>query len=369
MVNVANQLLNAERKEEFSNTIKAEYTQLQEQYAQRKPKQSALSLHQARDNQVAIDWASYQPTTPQFIGTKVIDSVDVATLIPYIDWTPFFRSWQLAGHFPELLEDKIIGDTARSLYADAEAMLSTLVRDKIIQPRGIIGLYPAAAHGDDVVVYSDESRSTPLERFHFIRQQMSKSSGKFNQCLSDYIAPQHCDCKSYIGFFAVTTGLGLDKQLKTYSESGDTYNDILLKAIADRLVEAFAEYLHQQVRTTYWGYNPNESINNDALIKEQYRGIRPAPGYPACPDHSEKYKIFKLMNVTERINMVLTESAAMFPASSVSGYYFAHPEARYFGVGKIGNDQVKDYAERKQQSIKDTEKWLATLLNYTPDTV
>ena len=365
VVHVANQLLHPANQAEYIQGIREEYAAIKSKYDNKKPATSGLTHAKAQANGFPTDWTQYQAVKPTFIGHRKIDDVSVSTLIPYIDWTPFFRSWQLAGQFPALLHDDIIGETARDLYQDATAMLAQIESEQWIEPKGIIGFYPAHSNGDDVIIFADEERKKPLETFHFLRQQMAKTDARPNLCLSDFIAPHDAGKTDYIGFFAVTTGLELGPRIEHFDNKNDTYNSILLKALADRLVEAFAEYCHEQVRIHHWGYAPDEQLNNDALIKENYRGIRPAPGYPACPDHREKQKLFALLQVPQRVGMELTESCAMMPASSVSGYYFSHPDARYFGVGKIGRDQVESYANRQQVSLEETEKWLAPNLNYT----
>lgn len=287
-------------------------------------------------------------------------------LVARIDWTPFFRTWELAGTYPAILEDDVVGEAAKRLFEDAHELLKRIVEEGWLQARAVIGLFPANAVGDDVVVYSNDQRQDVLTRFHFLRQQMKKREDSANSCLADFIAPADTGVADYIGGFAVTAGLGIEKHLETFRSNHDDYNDILLKALADRLAEAFAEQMHEQVRKEYWGYAEGETLTNAELIAENYRGIRPAPGYPACPDHSEKKILFELLSAPANTGIELTENFAMLPTAAVSGFYLSHPEARYFGVGRIGKDQVTDYAARRQVDIETAERWLAPNLGYTP---
>ncbi|MBN9000983.1 MAG: methionine synthase, partial [Rhizobiales bacterium] len=317
-------------------------------------------------NAVPIDWSNYRPTTPTFLGTKVFTDYPLEELVEVIDWTPFFQVWELSGRFPAILDDKVVGETARSLYDDARKMLEKIVKEKWFKASGVIGFWPANSVGDDVVVYSDESRTTPVATYHTLRQQLEKREGRRNAALSDFIAPKDTGIADYIGGFAVTAGLGEDEIAMRFKNANDDYSSILVKALADRLAEAFAERMHQRVRKEFWGYAPDELLDNDQLIKEEYKGIRPAPGYPAQPDHTEKATLFKLLDATRATGVELTESFAMWPGSSVSGLYYSHPESYYFGVGKIERDQVEDYAVRKGRPLQEMERWLAPILNYIP---
>jgi 5-methyltetrahydrofolate--homocysteine methyltransferase len=298
----------------------------------------------------------------------VFEDYPLEDLVERIDWTPFFQAWELAGRFPAILDDEIVGIEARKLYADAQAMLERIVREKWLKAAAVIGFWPAnSVDFDDIELYTDDTRSTVLTRLHHIRQQMERQAGKPNLCLSDFIAPKESGVPDYLGGFAVTAGIGIDAKLAEFEAQHDDYHAILLKALADRLAEAFAERLHERVRKEFWGYAPNENYSNEELIKEAYRGIRPAPGYPACPDHTEKGTMWGLLQPDARIGLQLTESYAMYPTAAVSGWYFAHPQAQYFGVGKIGRDQVEDYARRKGWSLAEAERWLAPILGYDPD--
>ena len=282
----------------------------------------------------------------------------------YIDWTPFFRTWELAGNYPAILQDSVVGDAARSLFDDAQQMIERVVAEKWLTANAVIGFFPASSVGDDVEVYTDERRDTVLTRFHFLRQQMSKRAGRPNYCLADFVAPKETGVADYIGGFAVTAGIGIEAHLSAFQRNHDDYSDILLKALADRLAEAFAERMHERVRQEFWGYAPDEDLSNQELIKERYRGIRPAPGYPACPDHSEKRILFDVLDAERNASITLTESYAMLPGAAVSGFYFSHPEARYFGIGKVGRDQVEDYAVRKGIDVAQAERLLASNLAY-----
>jgi 5-methyltetrahydrofolate--homocysteine methyltransferase len=311
-----------------------------------------------------VNWTEQPTVKPSFIGVQAIEG-DLADLARHIDWTPFFASWELIGRFPAILEDDIVGEAATDLYRDAQAMLKRIVEEQWFTAKGVVGFWPAQAVGDDIAVFSDESRATELARFHTLRQQMDKTGGKANLALSDFVAPAD-KAQDWIGAFAVTAGHGETEIAAKYKAAGDDYNAILSAALADRLAEAFAESLHRQVRTGLWGYAPDEPFDIDALIGEKYQGIRPAPGYPAQPDHTEKATLFKLLDAENHTGMALTESYAMSPPASVSGLYFAHPQAHYFGVGKIDRDQVADYAQRKGWDLATAERWLAPILAYDP---
>ncbi|MFN2475848.1 MAG: vitamin B12 dependent-methionine synthase activation domain-containing protein [Chthoniobacterales bacterium] len=307
--------------------------------------------------------SSRQAAEARRLAACATQTVSLATLVPFIDWSPFFHTWELRGRYPAILDDPVVGTQARELLADAHQLLDRIVSEKLLTARGVYAFWPANSVGDDVELYTDESRETPLAKFHFLRQQMLKPAGQTNRCLADFVAPKGSGRADYIGGFAVTAGIGADELAKSYSDAHDDYNAILTKALADRLAEAFAEYLHQQARIA-WGYGAEEKLSHEELIRERYRGIRPAAGYPASPDHTEKRTLFDLLEPEQRASVTLTESFAMHPGASVSGLYFAHPDARYFAVGKIERDQVRDYAIRKGESIESIERWLAPNLAY-----
>ncbi|MFY0683574.1 MAG: methionine synthase [Balneola sp.] len=349
-------------KLEFAGGIKSEYSKLRDDHANRTQKKNYLGFEDAKSNRTEIDWDSSELPKPKVTGTKVLDDVDLNKLREFIDWTPFFKTWMLTGKHPAILEDDVVGEQATELLKDANELLDRIIQDKSLKAKAVIGLYPAAADGEDVLVFEDESKNEIKTKFHFIRQQAEKRTGQPNSSLVDYIAPLNSGRLDHIGFFAVTAGLGIEKLLEKYKS--DDYKEIMIKALADRLAEASAEYMHYKVRTEFWGYSIDEKFSNEELIAEDYRGIRPAPGYPACPDHTEKRTLFNLLEVEKNIGISLTESCAMYPASSVSGFYFSHPQSRYFRVGKVEKDQIEDYAKRKGQSIEETEKWLAPYLAY-----
>jgi len=355
-VPVAGSLLSPETREDFALKIKQEYQELAKNHAARQLDKNNLTLLQARANKYKNEGVKVDK--PAFIGTKTLRNFDLSILREVIDWTPFFQTWELAGKYPKILEDSIVGGEAIKLFNDANALMDKMIAEGKFKAHGVFGIYPAQSNGDDVIVYTDESRSQELTTFNFLRQQRQMGPGIPNLCLSDFIAEKD----DYLGFFAVTAGDGIDELAKEYEKDHDDYHSIMVKAIGDRFAEAFAEYLHKMVRTDYWGYAANENLSNEDLIKENYRGIRPAPGYPACPEHSEKVKLFKLLDVENNAGISLTESYAMFPAASVSGFYFAHPDSRYFAVGKIMNDQVLDYAERKGIAKEAAERLLGPML-------
>ncbi|MGY3362346.1 cobalamin-dependent methionine synthase I [Bradyrhizobium sp. GM0.4] len=304
---------------------------------------------------------------PTFLGTRSFDDYDLAELVPYIDWTPFFQTWELAGRFPAILDDAKVGEVARSLYGDARKMLDLIVKEKWFRARATVGFWPANAQGDDIVLYADESRTRTIATLHTLRQQLEKREGRFiNAALSDFVAPATTGVPDYVGGFVVTAGIGEDVVADRFKMANDDYSSILCKALADRLAEAFAEHMHARVRREFWAYAPDETLSPDELILEKYQGIRPAPGYPAQPDHTEKATLFELLDAENTAGVKLTESYAMWPGSSVSGLYLANPESYYFGVGKIERDQVEDYAARKGMSVAETERWLAPILNYIP---
>ncbi len=365
VVNVVNKLLSPEHHDDFVSEIARDYEKIFQHFQNQDARSPRQAIAEARKNKCQIDWQNFQAITPKFIGNQTLIDYPLTTLVDYIDWTPFFKTWELAGRYPNILEDEIVGEAARNLFNDAKALLSEIVEKQLLKAHAVFGIYPANnINIDDVEIYRDEEHSEILARFNFIRQQMVKTKDKPNLCLADFIAPKQSHTKDYLGLFCVTAGDGLDKLVAKYEEQNDSYNSILVKAIADRLAEAFAEHLHEKIRKEYWGYATDETLNNEQLIREKYCGIRPAPGYPACPDHTEKATLFEVLDVTQKIGVQLTENFAMWPAASVSGFYFAHPEAQYFGTGKIDKSQVEDYAKRKNMSVSEIEKWLAPILAY-----
>lgn len=354
-VTVATNLLQPDTKATYAKSLREEYDTLREGYLNRSREKNFLSIEEARKNKFKIDWDTFEPVKPNFIGTKTIE-VELSELVDFIDWTPFFQSWELYGKYPAILTDEIVGEQATHLFEDAQKMLAQIVKEKWFTAKGILGIFPAnTVNDDDVEVVA----SNEVEKFLTLRQQSQKTVGAPNIALADFIAPKEIGKKDYIGCFCVSTGFGVDEKASEFEKQLDDYNSILVKALGDRLAEAFAEYLHLKVRKEIWGYASDEVLSNDELIKEQYKGIRPAPGYPACPDHLEKPTIWKLLNVEQEIGVKLTESMAMWPASSVSGYYFANQESKYFGLGKIKKDQLEDYAKRRNISIELAEKWLS----------
>ncbi|HKJ95235.1 MAG TPA: methionine synthase [Gammaproteobacteria bacterium] len=366
-VGVASNLVSETRREKYVADIREEYERVREQHESRQKKQKWVSLEAARENRTPVDWSAYRPVTPNRPGVHVLDEAPLAELVDYIDWTPFFQAWQLAGKFPKILDDEKVGPEARKLYDDARAMLARMVDEKWVTARAVFGLFPANAVGDDTELYTDDARESVLMTTHHLRQQNEKPAGRPNQSLADYVAPKDTGIADWMGAFAVTAGIGLDEHVARFEAENDDYNAILVKALADRLAEALAEMLHERVRRDYWGYAGDENLDNDALIAEKYAGIRPAPGYPACPDHTEKDLLWELLGVENRIGLWLTESKAMVPTAAVSGWYIGHPESRYFGLGRIYRDQVEDYAARKGMSKRDAERWLAPNLGYEPD--
>ncbi len=360
-VGVASNLLSSELATDYKASIRAEYAEVRERHKGKEAKTLQHSLEKARENKHV--WTNH-PVKPSFLGVKVIDDLSLATLAEYIDWSPFFQTWELAGGYPKILNDAVVGEEARKLFADAKEMLEKIIAEKWLENRAVIGFFPANSVEDDIQLFTNESRSEVLETLHHLRQQNVKAPGRPNYCLSDFVAPLESGIVDYIGGFAVTTGIGIETKLAEFENNHDDYSSIMLKALADRLAEAFAEYLHLQVRKQHWGYASDENLDNEALINENYKGIRPAPGYPACPDHTEKAKLFKLLNVTENTTIELTENFAMYPASAVSGWYFSHPQAQYFNVGKIDKDQLSDYARRKNMAEDIAARWLAAHLNH-----
>ncbi len=335
------------------------------QHGRKKPRTPPVTLAAARENDLAFDWESYTPPAAHRLGVEEV-TASIETLRNYIDWTPFFMTWSLAGKYPRILEDEVVGEEAQRLFKDANEMLDKLSAEKSLTPRGVVGLFPANRVGDDIEIYRDETRTHVLSVSHHLRQQTEKV-GFANYCLADFVAPKHSGKADYLGAFAVTGGLEEDALAEAFDAQHDDYNKIMVKAVADRLAEAFAEYLHERVRKVLWGYAPYENLSNEELIRENYQGIRPAPGYPACPEHTEKSVIWDLLDVENRIGMKLTESYAMWPGASVSGWYFSHPESKYFAVAQIQRDQVEDYAQRKGMSVSEVERWLAANLGYDAD--
>ncbi|XPE14752.1 methionine synthase [Pantoea agglomerans] len=364
-VGVVSSLLSATLKEDFVARTRKEYETVRIQHARKKPRTPPVSLQAARDNATSIDWESYTPPVPHRPGVSQVEA-SIETLRNYIDWTPFFMTWSLAGKYPRIMEDEVVGEEAQRLFADANAMLDRLSQQSLLKPRGVVGVFPANRVGDDIHLYSDERRDEILCVSHHLRQQTEKTDFA-NYCLADFVAPKSSGKADYLGAFAVTGGLEEDALAEAYDRQHDDYNKIMVKALADRLAEAFAEYLHERVRKVIWGFAPDENLSNEELIRENYQGIRPAPGYPACPEHTEKAAIWRLLAVEEQTGMKLTESFAMWPGASVSGWYFSHPDSRYFAVAQIQRDQVEDYAARKGMSVTEVERWLAPNLGYDAD--
>ncbi|MCK5262369.1 MAG: methionine synthase, partial [Gammaproteobacteria bacterium] len=362
-VGVVGELLSDDRNTEYVQDIKNEYEQMRVKRSQRQTNKKFSTLQQARDNQFKFDWSNYTPPKPSFLGIKVFEDYSLQELIENIDWTPFFRTWELSGKYPKILEDEVVGEEATKLFADAKAMLKQIVDEGWLQARAVIGFFPANSNGDDIELYADDERTEVQTVLHHLRQQLAKTAENPNWCLSDFVAPKDSGQKDYIGAFAVTTGIGIDEHVTRFEQQHDDYNSILLKALADRLAEAFAERMHERVRKEFWAYS-DESFSNAELIAENYQGIRPAPGYPACPDHTEKQTLWSLIQPDENAGISITESFAMLPTAAVSGWYFSHPDARYFGIGKIHKDQVEDYTKRKNVDIKITERWLSPVLDY-----
>ena len=365
-VGVVSQLLSPDAKAGYIQSVKDEYAKVAEAHARNEAEKQRLPLASARANPFKIDWSNYQPPRPSFLGTKVIDDIDLETLSSYIDWTPFFQTWELKGRFPAILDDEKQGEAARQLYGDAQALLKKIIDEKWFVPRAVIGFWPANSVGDDIELYADESRDQHSDTFFTLRQQLSKRGDRPNVALSDFVAPKDSGKADYVGGFVVTAGIEEVAISERFERANDDYSAILVKALADRFAEAFAEMMHERVRKEYWGYAPDEGFTNEELVSEAYQGIRPAPGYPAQPDHTEKTTLFRLLDATNTTGVELTESYAMWPGSSVSGLYIGHPDSYYFGVAKVERDQVEDYAQRKGMSIEDVERWLGPILNYIP---
>jgi 5-methyltetrahydrofolate--homocysteine methyltransferase len=362
-VTVAGSLLNEVLKKPFLENIDSEYAKLKSDFANKKSGKQLLSYAESKANKTKLDWSKFEPVKPAFLGVKVFDKVPLQEIADFIDWQPFFIAWEMHGKFPQLLSDPVIGDAATRLFKDAKALLKKIIDEKWLNPRGVIGIWPANATADDTVTIALAEPGGIPEPLEFLRQQSKKAAGQTNISLADFIAPQESGKTDFIGAFSVTIE-GIEKHITRFMEELDDYNKIILQALADRLAEAFAEFLHKKVRTEYWGYEKSEDLTNEQLIREEYTGIRPAPGYPACPDHTEKYKLFHLLGGEKTTGITLTESLAMYPASSVSGWYFANPESKYFGIGKISKDQAEDYAARKNMDITEIERWLRPVLDY-----
>ncbi|MBK8673800.1 MAG: methionine synthase [Bacteroidetes bacterium] len=359
-VPVASSLISDEKRDLFVEGIEKEYEEMRERHKNKAVTKDYLPYSEALKNKWHLPWSGYHPKTPSFLGTKVFDHFPLEKLRKYIDWTPFFSTWELHGKYPNILEDKVVGVEATKLFADANAMLDKIINENWLRAKGTIGFFPAASIGDDIEIKNGQESLT----LHHIRQQNKKGQNLPNYCLSDFIAPKELGINDYIGAFAVTTGLGIEKWIEQFEKDHDDYSSIMVKSLADRLAEAFAECLHEMVRVELWGFAPSEGFTNDELIKEKYQGIRPAPGYPACPDHTEKTTLFHLLGDEAQTSILLTESMAMYPTAAVSGWYFSHPESKYFGIGKIGRDQLENYAKRKNMPVEVAERWLSPNLNY-----
>jgi 5-methyltetrahydrofolate--homocysteine methyltransferase len=363
-VPVTSNLMSEDARTGFVERHRVEYEKLRQQHGT--PNFRLRSLAQARANRPKFDWQAADIAEPEFTGVRTLEDFPLAELLPYVDWTPFFRTWELKGAYPRIFEDQKFGEQAREVFADGQALLARMVQEKLITAKGVYGLFPANTVGDDVILYVDTHRERELECFHFLRQQREKAQSEPHYCLSDFIAPKETGLSDHVGGFAVTTGLGLAELVANFKADSDDYNAIMAEALADRLAEAFAECLHQRVRRE-WGYGRDEKLSSQELIREKYRGIRPAAGYPACPDHTEKQTLWRLLDVERNTGMKLTESYAMWPASSVSGLYFAHPKSKYFTVGMMERDQIEDYAKRKGLDVREVERWLGPNLNYDPN--
>jgi 5-methyltetrahydrofolate--homocysteine methyltransferase len=366
-VGVVSALMARGTRPRYVADIRGEYARIAAAHARGEENKQRLSLAAARANALRLDWSgAYAPPVPRLLGTRTFVDIPIAELIDTIDWTPFFATWELIGKYPAILNDPTLGEAARSLYADAQEMLQRMIAEGWFRTRAVIGFWPAHGDGDDILVFDNEARKTPIAALHTLRQQLARREGRANVALSDFVAPRASGLADYIGAFAVTAGIGEDAVVERFKHANDDYSAIMAKALADRLAEALTEHMHQRVRREFWGYEPGEALSNADLIAERYRGIRPAPGYPAQPDHTEKGTLFALLGGESAIGVKLTESFAMWPGASVCGLYFSHPESYYFGVGKIERDQVEDYARRKDKTLAETERWLAPILNYDP---
>jgi 5-methyltetrahydrofolate--homocysteine methyltransferase len=363
-VGVVGALMSRQNRDAYVAETRTEYARIAAAHARGEANKQRVALADARANALRLDWQTFAPARPTFLGTRVFAHYPLAELVPVIDWSPFFATWELTGRFPAILDDAKVGEAARSLYADARAMLDRIISEDWFRASAVVGFWPANAHGDDIAIYADEARGKPLAVLHTLRQQLARREGRANTALADFVAP--AGIADYVGAFIVTAGLGEDVVADRFKGANDDYSSILVKALADRLAEAFAERMHQRVRRELWGYAADEALGSADLIAEKYRGIRPAPGYPAQPDHTEKATLFGLLDAERAIGVKLTESFAMWPGASVSGLYFSHPQSHYFGVGKIERDQIADYARRKGWSVAEAERWLAPVLNYVP---
>ena len=367
-VGVAQNLISEDLKENFVKELREDYERVREKHAGRRAQTKFASIEQARANKAAIDWGSFTPTEPIFTGVKVFDDYSLEEIREYIDWTPFFFAWELKGRYPKIMDDAEKGEEATKLFNDAQKMLDQIIAEKWLQAKAVVGLFPAnSVNDDDIEIYTDAQRSTVLSKLHMLRTQTEQPPGRRNYCLSDFVAPKDVGIDDYMGAFAVTAGLGIEEHVARFEKEHDDYHAIMLKVLADRLAEAFAELMHRRIRKEFWGYAKEETLDNDALINEEYKGIRPAPGYPACPDHTEKTQLWQLLDAKKNADISLTEHFAMMPAASVSGWYFAHPDSRYFAVAKINRDQVEDYAKRKGMTLAEAERWLAPNLGYDAD--
>ena len=368
-VPVVSNLLNKKAKDGFAQQVRDEYRQMRDRHTGKQQKKNFVPIAEARQQKFRADWKTRRVTRPQFLGTRVFEGYSLAEIARYIDWTPFFMTWELAGRFPKILDDEVVGEQAQDLFKDAQAMLKKIIDERWLQAKAVVGFFPAnAINDDDIALYhtdgDNEDRSQVRTTLHHLRQQTQKAAGKEYNCLTDFVAPADSGVDDYVGGFAVTAGIGCDEIAKEFERDHDDYNSIMVKALADRLAEAFAELMHARVRREFWGYATDEDLDNESLIREKYQGIRPAPGYPACPDHTEKATLFELLDATEATGITLTESYAMYPTAAVSGWYFSHPDSKYFGISKVDKDQVEDYAERKDMKVETVEKWLGAYLGY-----
>jgi 5-methyltetrahydrofolate--homocysteine methyltransferase len=366
-VGVCTSLVSDELRADYLRKVKEDNERTRQQHKRKKGQGPLHTIVEARTNGLKTDWSSYAPPVPTFLGSKALREYPLAEIAQLIDWTPFFQTWELSGRYPKILRDELVGEAARNLFADAQLMLKRIIEERWLTANAVIGLFPANSVGsDDVELYSDESRTEIAATFHFLRQQIVKPEDRANHCLADLVAPKQTGVRDYLGCFAVTAGIGIEARIQAYEEQHNDYDAIMLKALADRLAEAFAELMHLRMRKEFWGYAQAETLGLEQLINEEYRGIRPAPGYPACPDHTEKGTLFHLLHAAENAGITLTESFAMVPTAAVSGFYFSHPESRYFAVGKIDRDQAQDYALRKGMPLEAVERWLAPALSYEP---
>jgi len=363
-VGVCQTLTQPAQRAAFIARVSAEHERRREQHAAKKVKVPEASLAAARANRVQPDWSAHVPLAPRVPGVQSFDDYPLSSLLGYIDWMPFFNAWEFGGKFPDILTDPVVGEAASNLYADARRLLKTLIAERWLKVAAVLGLFPANSVGDDVEIYASEARREPLATLNFLRQQKGKPDGQPHVCLADYVAPAASGVRDYFGAFAVTAGIGIEQHVARFERAHDDYSAIILKALADRLAEAAAEHFHERVRRELWGYAADESLTNEQLVREEYRGIRPAPGYPACPDHTEKAKLWRLLDVERNAGVSLTDSYAMYPTAAVSGWYIAHPQARYFALGKIDRDQVEDYARRKGWTLEEAQRWLAPSLGY-----